>query len=205
MAGYWRDPTGTAEVLRDGWLHTGDVGHLDANDLLTITGRRRELIVTSGGKNVSPLLLESQLTADPLIHQAVVIGEGRSYLTALVVPEFELLRRTLATVSDPHTSPKRKRGNATGQGTEASPIPSLALRASMPAERLIEDAGVVALFRDRIDACLAELARDEQIRRFTLLAQPLSVETGELSPKLSLRRAAIQQRHARTIDAMYDT
>ncbi len=86
MLGYWQDEAATAEAIRDGWLHTGDLGELDADGFLTIRGRKKELIVLSTGKKVSPTRVESLLTASPLIEQAAVFGEGRAGLVALVVP-----------------------------------------------------------------------------------------------------------------------
>ena len=92
MLGYWNRPEATAATLVDGWLHTGDLGELDADGFLTITGRKKELIVTTGGKKIVPTMVEAAITADPLFRQAVVVGEGRDYLTALLVP----CRTTLA-------------------------------------------------------------------------------------------------------------
>jgi len=92
MMGYWKRPEATAETIRDGWLHTGDLGELDPDGYLKITGRKKEIIVTSAGKNIAPVLLEALLTADPWIAQAMVIGDGRSFLTALIVPNVENLK-----------------------------------------------------------------------------------------------------------------
>jgi long-chain acyl-CoA synthetase len=95
MKGYWKNPVATAEAIRDGWLHTGDLGSLDADGFLTITGRKKELLVLSNGKKVIPTHIESLLVADPAIDQACVYGEGRNFLTALIVPQWEYVRRML--------------------------------------------------------------------------------------------------------------
>ena len=95
MLGYWHDPKSTAATIEDGWLRTGDLGQLDAEGFLQITGRKKELIVTAGGKNIAPAYLEGLLIEDPLIQQAVVIGDGRNFLTALIVPDYEALRTEL--------------------------------------------------------------------------------------------------------------
>lgn len=95
MKGYWKNPRATAETIRDGWLHTGDLGKLDADGFLTITGRKKELLVLSNGKKVIPTQLEGLLVADPCIDQAVVYGEGRNFLTALIVPHWESVRAAL--------------------------------------------------------------------------------------------------------------
>jgi long-chain acyl-CoA synthetase len=95
MKGYWNNPEATAEAIRDGWLHTGDLGELDADGFLKITGRKKELLVLSNGKKVVPAYLEGLLLADPCIDQVVVCGEGRSFLTALIVPHADNVRREL--------------------------------------------------------------------------------------------------------------
>jgi long-chain acyl-CoA synthetase len=100
MREYFKKPAATAEVLRDGWLYTGDLGRLDDDGFLYITGRKKELIVTSGGKNIAPVFLESLLTEDPLIAQAVVIGDDEKFLSALIVPDMNALHRALDHESD---------------------------------------------------------------------------------------------------------
>ena len=93
MKGYWRDPETTAQTIRDGWLHTGDVGYLDEDNYLVITDRKRDFIKNSGGEMISPQRLESLLTVQPGIAQALVHGDGRPYLVALIVPEFATSQR----------------------------------------------------------------------------------------------------------------
>jgi long-chain acyl-CoA synthetase len=100
MKGYWNDPKATAEALRDGWLHTGDLGQLDAEGFLSITGRKKDLLVLSNGKKVVPTLLEGHLLADPCIDQVVVSGEGRNFLTALIVPRWPAVRQGLGLDSE---------------------------------------------------------------------------------------------------------
>lgn len=175
MLGYWNKPEATAEVLHDGWLSTGDLGELDADGFLKITGRKKEIIVTSAGKNVAPALLEALLKADPLVEQAVVIGDARNYLTALIVPnrnalEAELARRQIS-------------------------MPSLA--------EAVADPAVVAMYQERIDERLAGVSYYEQVRKFVLLDRPLSVERGEMTLTLKLRRQAIQEHFREKIEGMY--
>jgi long-chain acyl-CoA synthetase len=176
MQGYYENPEATADVLKDGWLHTGDLGRLDDDGFLYITGRKKEILVTSAGKNIAPVFLESLLTQDPLILQAMVIGDGRSYLTALIVLNNTELDAGLKRLGIPH--------------------PDEASRNSHPA--------VMDLVRQRIDRCLSGVSPHEQVRKFTLLARPFSIEAGELTPKLSLRRAVIESHFAPQIAAMYD-
>jgi long-chain acyl-CoA synthetase len=175
MTGYYRNPEATREVLNDGWLATGDLGRLDDDGFLYITGRKKELLVTLGGKNIAPVYLEALLTEDPLILQALVIGDGRSYLTALIVPNVEVLNKELA-----------QRG-----------VSALAL------DELLMHAETAALLRSRIDQRLSAVSPHEQVRKFTLLARPFSLEAGEVTPKLSLRRQTIYANFAAEIEAMY--
>jgi long-chain acyl-CoA synthetase len=169
MRGYFQNPAATAEVLHDGWLATGDLGRLDDEGFLYITGRKKEILVTSGGKNIAPVYLESLLTEDPLILQAMVLGDGRSYLTALIVPNQDAIQRELAA----------------------------------PSGESLEQAEVHAVFRSRIERRLANVSPHEQVRKFVLLPRPFSIEAGELTPKLSLRRKQIAEHYAAEIEALY--
>jgi long-chain acyl-CoA synthetase len=175
MLGYWNDPKGTAEVIRDGWLYTGDFGQLDAEGYLHITGRKKELIVTAGGKNIAPVFLEGLLTEDPLIAQAVVIGDGRKYLTALIVPSPDALRCEII--------------------SRQIPVSSAAEALAHPA--------VAQLYREHINARLAGVSTCEQIQRFALLSRGFTAEQEELTPTLKLRRKLIQEHFAKEIEALY--
>lgn len=175
MLGYWNKPAATAEVLHDGWLATGDLGEIDAEGYLKITGRKKEIIVTSAGKNIAPAQLEALLTADPLIAQAVVIGDARNFLTALIVPSADALQAELAARKITLSSP-----------AEANAHPD-----------------VVALYQQHIEGRLASVSHYEQIRKFVLLDRPLSVEQGEMTLTLKLRRKAIQQNFAEAIEKLY--
>lgn len=175
MVGYWNKPDATREVLRDGWFHTGDLGDIDAEGYLRITGRKKELIVTAGGKNVAPVQLEALLVADPLIQQAIIIGDRQKYLTALIVPSAEALR---------------------------AEIISRGIPVSTPAEALAHP-DVRELYRTCITQRLACLSSVEQIGSFTLLDRGFSVELGELTPTLKLRRAVIQANFAAAIRDMH--
>jgi long-chain acyl-CoA synthetase len=174
MLGYWNKPAATAEALSDGWLHTGDLGTIDAEGYLKITGRKKELIVTAAGKKALPSHLESLLKADPLIEQAVIVGDGRSYLTALIVPNRDALAAEL-----------QRQGK------------------NIPLDEALGHPDVLLLYRERIDAALAGVSQYEQVGKFTLLARPLSVDHGEMTLTLKLRRKAIYQNFAELIEAMY--
>jgi long-chain acyl-CoA synthetase len=175
MQGYWGRPDETRQIVRDGWLHTGDLGRRDDQGFWYVTGRKREILVTSGGKNVAPVRLEALLTQDPLILQAVVVGDGRDYLAALVVPDLEALHVQL-----------RQDG-----------IP-LAADAS-----LLEHPHVKRLYSDCIARRMESVAAHETVRRFALLQRGLTAESGELTPKMSLRRPVIESHFRAEIDSLY--
>jgi long-chain acyl-CoA synthetase len=174
MLGYWREPDATREALRDGWLHTGDVGELDARGYLRITDRKKDIIATSGGKKVAPQNIEAALkAADPLISQAVVHGDRRKYLVALF------------TVDD-----AQLRGWAAAQGF-AAPSPAS------------HDPRVVARLQRAVGAVNAELPRYAQLKRFAILGRDLTVEAGELTPTMRVRRRVCEERHATVLDDLY--
>jgi long-chain acyl-CoA synthetase len=176
MKGYWNNPRATAEAVHDGWLHTGDLGSLDADGFLRITGRKKDLLVLSNGKKVLPSEVEGRLMAEPCIDQVVVYGEGRNYLTALVVPHWDNLRRALC---------------EEGKSADRSP------------EALAADPAVSALLRRRIDAAVGELAPWECPKRFAVLTQPFSLAADELTVSLKLRRNVIFEHHKKELEALY--
>jgi len=176
MAGYWQNPEATAETIVDGWLHTGDLGELDSDGYLTITGRKKELIVLSTGKNVAPVAVEGALLLDPLIEQVAVIGDNRPYVVALIVPNFAELRARL-----------------TAEGRDAPAEDAELVR--LPRSReLIEEA---------VTQRCAELASWEQVKRFALLERPFSIAAEELTPTLKLRRNVVANRYAELIESLY--
>lgn len=174
MQGYWQDPAATAEVIRDGWLHTGDLGHIDDDGFLFITGRKKELIVTAAGKNIAPVLLEGLLTEDPLIDQAFILGDNRNYLAALIVPNPTAIQKVLPDLpwSDLDWNWR-------------------------------SDERVLNAFRAAIDQRLAGVSYHEQVRRFCLLDRSFSIEQAEMTAKLSLRRPVIHEHFADVIAQLY--
>jgi long-chain acyl-CoA synthetase len=175
MLGYWNRPADTAEAIRDGWLHTGDLGSLE-DGFLRITGRKKEILVTAGGKNVVPSYLEGLLAEEALISQSMIVGDGRNYLAALIVPDRDALRREIL---------------------------ARRLAITSPAEALAHPQ-VRQLYADCINRRLANVSRCEQVGRFTLLPRAFSVESGELTPTLKLRRGVILDHFAHEIQAMYE-
>jgi long-chain acyl-CoA synthetase len=175
MLGYWQKPKETAATLENGWLHTGDLGEIDADGFLKITGRKKELIVTAAGKNIAPVYLEALLTEDPLIAQALIIGDGRNYLTALIVPNQQILESALL-----------------AKGIRLAELPDWR-----------SDERVREVFAERIARCLADVSPTEQVRKFVLLERAFTPDSGELTPTLKLRRGVICSRYQAAIDSMY--
>lgn len=176
MQGYYRRDTETREALDAAhWLHTGDIAELSAEGFIRITDRKKEIIVLSGGKNVSPARLENKLVTDPYIGQACVIGDRRKHLAALLVPNFD----TLAEYAAKH-----------------------GLSAESPAT-LVANPRIRALYQDRLREFNKALSDVEAIAAFTLVAEPFSQDNGELTPSLKVRRRVLQGHYRHQIEAMY--
>ncbi|MBN8625034.1 MAG: long-chain fatty acid--CoA ligase [Planctomycetes bacterium] len=178
MLGYWNKPAETAEVLVDGWFHTGDLGTIDEEGYLRITGRKKEIIVTTGGKKVAPALLEAKLTADPLIRQACIVGEGRDYLAALIVPAPEALLAAVRAAGD--------------DLPDDVPLPKLLAH---PAAR----AAIYACIKRR----LSDLSHYEQVCKFALLEREFDIPHGEMTLTMKARRAQIAKNFAAEIEQLY--
>lgn len=174
--GYFRDPEATAKVIRDGWLLTGDLGRLD-DGYLTIFDRKKDIIVNSGGKNIAPQYLENLLTTDEFISQAVVYGDRRNYLSALIVPDYE------------HLDLRR-------------PLPTLA--GLSPAEQAGRPE-LNAFLLARVAARSQDLAAFETVRKIVVLAEPLSEELGEVTPTMKVKRKVVLQKYQAQLDALYQT
>jgi long-subunit acyl-CoA synthetase (AMP-forming) len=176
MRGYYKDPEKTAETIdRDGWLSTGDIATVDADGYYTIVDRKKELIITAGGKNISPSNLESLLKAHPLVGQACVIGDNRAYLTALIVLDGQVAPAWAQT-----------------RGVASCPVAELAAHPEVQAEIAHAVAGV----NERV-------SRVENVRKWTILPTEWTAESEELTPTLKLKRRVILEKYARHIAAMY--
>ena len=173
MKGYWRNPAFTERVIRDGWLHTGDVGHLDEAGRIVITDRKKDLIVNDKGDNVSPQKVEGMLTLQPEIFQAMVAGDRRPYLVALIVPDPEWISEWAAA--------NKRDGNS-------------ALR---------DDAGYLRALSAALDRVNADLSVIEKVRRFIVADAPFSVENEQLTPSIKIRRHVIRAAYGERLDALY--
>ena len=176
MRGYFNNPEATAEVIdADGWFHTGDIGQIDEDGYLSIIDRKKELIVTSGGKNVAPLMLESAFNTERYIERVVVIGDQHNYLTALVCPDFEHLCPWLA----------EQNINATTK------------------EEIAAHPAVRALIEERVAEVNKQFARFEQIKKVAILPTNFCVATGEITPTEKLKRRYITEKYTQEIAALY--
>jgi long-chain acyl-CoA synthetase len=178
FAGYLKDPERTAEVLDDeGWLHSGDIGVFDDAGYLKIVDRKKELIITAGGKNISPANIEAALKSFPLVGQACVIGDRRPYVTALIV-------------LDPEVAP----AFAASRGIEAPSMASLAAHPDIRAE--VERAVTEANKR---------FSSVEQVKRFAVLADEWMPDSEELTPTMKLKRRGVLTKYAEDIEALYSS
>jgi long-chain acyl-CoA synthetase len=174
-AGYWNNPEANEELFRDGWLHTGDLGFLDEDGYLYITGRKKEILITSSGKNITPSNIQNLLKTSPYISEAVVLGEGEIYLTALVTLDEDEITQY-----------------ASEQNISYSDFADLTRH---PA--------VMELISKVIEDKNQELARIEQIKKFTILEDQFRQERDELTPTMKVKRKVVEQRYQDKIAAMY--
>jgi long-chain acyl-CoA synthetase len=175
FAGYLNKPEKTAEALRDGWLHTGDVGEMDAAGFVRITDRMRDIIITAGGKNITPSEIENQLKFSPYISDAIVIGDKRSYLSCLIMIDHDNVVKFAQDHDVPFTN-------------YAS---------------LCRAPEVVELIGKEVEAVNKKFARVETIKKFRLIDQLLTAEDEELTPTMKLKRSLVEKKYGALIEGMY--
>jgi long-chain acyl-CoA synthetase len=173
MKGYWHDPEGTAQVLEDGWLHTGDVGTIDEDGYLRITDRKRDFIKNSGGEMISPARIEGYLTLEPEISQVMVFGDRRPYLVAVVVPDPEFVA-------------------AYAEGEVPADMSALAV-----------DPGFTRAIGAAVSRVNLTLMPSERVRRFVVAAEAFSIANGQMTPTLKIKRHVIRERYGAALDALY--
>jgi long-chain acyl-CoA synthetase len=175
MTGYYKRPDLTAEVMTGEWFHTGDIGTLVDNKFLKITDRKKEMFKTSGGKYVAPLPIENKLKESVYIEQVMVVGADKKFVGALIIPSFQNLREWA----------KQQGMNETSN------------------DELIRNPKVKDLYRDLIDNFNKDFNHVEQVKKFELLPAEWSIEGGEMTPKLSLKRKVVMEKNTDAIDRIY--
>ena len=177
FAGYWNNDAATAEAMTsDGWFRSGDIGELDGDGFLRITGRKKEIIVTAGGKNVAPAVLEDRLRANPIISQCVVVGDNKPYIAALITLDQDALPQILS-----------------ANNIDQSPMADL-----------VSDPNLRALVQKAVNSANEAVSNSEAIKKFSILLEDLTIDNGYLTPKMSIRRHLIVQDFAKDIDALYN-
>jgi long-chain acyl-CoA synthetase len=175
--GYYRDPEATGEILKDGWLHTGDVGQLDEDGHLYIVDRKKDIIITSGGKNISPSEIENKMKCSPYIKEAIVIGDRRKYLTALIQLDYDNVGNWAQNNRIPYTTYKS----------------------------LAQNTAVYGLIRDEIEEVNEAVAQVETIKRFKILEKELDQDDEELTATQKVKRKVIAERFEGEIEELYST
>jgi long-chain acyl-CoA synthetase len=175
MRGYWQNDAANQEVFDGHWFKSGDLGRLDDQGFLYITGRKKELIVTAGGKNVAPAVLEDRLRAHPLVSQCMVVGDNQPFIAALITIDPDMIKGWIAA------------NNKTG-ATVAT---------------LVNDPDLHAVIQTAVDEANKAVSKAESIRKFAILAEDFSIAGGQLTAKLSVKRHVVAQQYAETITALY--
>ena len=172
--GYYKNPEATKETLEGGWLHTGDIGELDEDGYLSITGRKKDIIITAGGKNITPANLEAEIKQSQYVSQCVVIGDRRPYLVALITLDMEECAKLC---------------EEKGWSADLA--------------ELRKNEGMRAIIQKHIDEINEKFARVEQVKKFEILPHDLSQETGELTPTMKVKRNVVAEKFEKDVDALY--
>jgi long-chain acyl-CoA synthetase len=176
MLGYYKNKKETDDVLKNGWLHTGDIGHFDSEGFLVITDRKKHLFKTSAGKYIAPTPIENLFLTSKYIDQFVLIGDRRMFLSAIIVPDFAALRE----YADSHRIEYRNNND------------------------LVNKREIYDLVDSDMSRFQKKLANYERVRKFTLLDHQFSIESGEITPSLKVRRKFVEERYSDLIDVMYE-
>lgn len=176
MKGYYKMPDDTEATIKNGWLHTGDIGEFDKDGFLKITDRKKSLFKTSGGKYIAPVQIEGVISQLPWVDQVIVIGNGRMYVSALIVP-----------IEDELISLAKKNNITVNEYGE-----------------LLLDKELLNILKKQINSTQSDLGSHEKVKRFTLIENPFTIETGELTPTLKIKRKVVEEKYSELIEGMYD-
>ncbi len=175
MQGYYKNKKETEETIKDGWLYTGDIGVFDAEGFLIITDRKKHLFKTSGGKYIAPTPIENMFLASKYIDQFILIGDRRMFVSALIVPDYDALK----------------------EYADANRIQYKSI------DELVEMKQIYELLDKELDQFQKKLANFERVRKFAILDKPFTIETGELTPSLKIKRKFVEERYKDLIEGMY--
>ena len=191
MKGYYNNPQATADVMDGEWLRSGDIGKIDSNGFVTITGRKKELYISSGGKNIAPLLIEETMKAIPLVSQCFLVGDGRKFCSALLTLDVSAILRDKFGMDGAHLpkDPAKQIALLNEQGHELS--------------EYTDSADIHAEIEAQVMELNKQFAPPEQIKKFTILPRDLTVDDGELTPTLKIRRIQIRENWTTEIEDMY--
>jgi long-subunit acyl-CoA synthetase (AMP-forming) len=193
MKGYYKNPEATADTIdADGWLHSGDKGEIDSDGYVKITGRIKELYVSSGGKNIAPLVIEETMKSIPMVSQCMLIGDGRKYCSALFTLDVGAILRDKHGM-DPAKIPKDPAVQITTLESFGKTLSDYTNSEEIFNEMQVE-----------VSRLNGQFSNPEQIKKFTILPRDLNVDFGELTPTLKIRRIQIRENWASEIEAMYE-
>jgi long-chain acyl-CoA synthetase len=175
--GYWNNPTATAEAIEpDGWFHSGDIGEIDNEGFVRITGRKKELIVTAGGKNVAPAVLEDRIRANYLVSQCMVVGDNQPFIAALITIDPESFPAWLKQAGKP---------------------------ATMTIAEAANDPDLIAFMQSAVDEANKAVSKAESVRKFTVLDVDWTEDGGQLTPSMKLKRNVVMKEFGAEVDALY--